>query len=295
MHLSNMVESARRAISPGRRSHSPRPGRKLKNWAGDTTVYFAYHDSNVTRHDMSTLADEHGWLEDNVVNFWIQYIEKEEMHNFPKARIELFAPSMSTFMKLERDLSVSKSVLGQMPDLAANKTTHVFIPVNGDRTSDHDTDAVKFGSGQETAGIHWSLLVISLIDNVAFHYDSMNGLNSPDARDLLRGFEAALPVSRSLRFVDMVDSPQQTDGWNCGIFALVIMKHLLLKRLLRADANQKITMSMKDQDIDYDGARKTIRTLIEERREEAIRNKSFNAEGVPSMPFRTADGKRSSS
>ncbi|KAF2441251.1 cysteine proteinase [Karstenula rhodostoma CBS 690.94] len=239
---------------------------------------------------MSTLADEHGWLEDNVIHFWIQYLENEEMYNFPKARIELFAPSMATLLKLN-NTAVSRTILGQMPDLAENKTTHIFIPVNSDRVSDHEYGNNKSDSDQNTAGTHWSLLVISLIDNVGFHYDSLDGLNSGDARDLLKGIEAALPVPRTLRFVDMKDSPQQTDGSNCGIFALVIMKHLLLKRLLRADANQKITMSMKDQDIDYDGARKMIRSLIEERREEAIRRKSFNSEDVPAMPCKIADTK----
>lgn len=181
-----------------------------------------------------------------VLTLWHRYLENEEMRNFPKARIELFAPSMATFLKLANDTAVSRELLSQMPDLVENKTTHIFIPVNGDRRSDHDTDNVKFNGDQSSAGIHWSLLVISLIDNVAFHYDSLNSLNSNDARDLLQGIEAALPVPRTLRFVEMQDSPQQSDGWNCGIFALVIMKHLLLKRLLRADANQKITMSTSD-------------------------------------------------
>lgn len=74
----------------------------------------------------------------------------------------------------------------------------------------------------------------------------MNPLNTLHAKSLLKGFEAALPVPRPIRFVDMVDSPQQNDGYNCGLFALVIMKHLLVNRLLKADANQKITMSTSE-------------------------------------------------
>ncbi|KAJ4344513.1 uncharacterized protein N0V89_012256 [Didymosphaeria variabile] len=200
----------------------------------------------------------------------MQYLENEELHKFPKAKIQLFAPSMATFLK-HNETSICRDVLGQMPDLAENRTTHVFIPVNSDEKTDHDLDSYR--PSDLSAGTHWSLLVISLIDNVAFHYDSLDGVNKKDAMQLLTGIEAALPVPRTLRYVDMHDSPQQPDGWNCGIFAIVIMKHLLLKRLLRADANQKITMSMRDEDIDYEGARKMIRALIEERREEALSRK----------------------
>lgn len=164
-----------------------------------------------------------------------RYLENEELQRFPKARIELITTGMATILK-NGDIGQSRSILGSMKDLAENRTTHLFIPVNDDDEHYHRT-----GSG--SGGSHWSLLVISLIDNVAFHYDSLHGANHAHASKLLRQIEQALPTPRTLRFVSMQDSPQQIDGSNCGIFVLVIMKHLLLKRLLRADANQKITMS----------------------------------------------------
>ena len=119
------------------------------------------------------------------------------------------------------------------------RITHIFLPVNDDRIEDHTTGATY------PVGGHWSLLVVSLIDNVAFHYDSMRGHNGPDAQLLTQKIQGALPKPRALRFVqmDVRDAPQQTDGSNCGTFVCVIMKHLLTKRLLRADANQKISMS----------------------------------------------------
>jgi sentrin-specific protease 8 len=159
---------------------------------------------------------------------------------------------MATLLKLN-DLKTAAEVLGQMPDLVNNRTTHIFIPVNNDSITDHDYESSfptksdgrpdSDQASRRPVGTHWSLLVVSLIDNVAFHYDSIAGLNEYDAGATLKGLGKALPTPRALRIVNMQDSPQQTDGSNCGIFTIVIMKHLLLKRLLRADASQKITMS----------------------------------------------------
>jgi sentrin-specific protease 8 len=125
------------------------------------------------------------------------------------------------------------------PSYRSNLITHIFLPLNDDTLNDHSR------RGPGTIGGHWSLLVVSLIDNVAFHYDSMRGHNATQADILTRKISEALPVPRQLRFVQMSvsDAPQQSDGSNCGTFVCVIMKHLLTKRLLRADANQKVTMS----------------------------------------------------
>jgi hypothetical protein len=71
MHLSDMVDSAKRAISPGRRSHSPKRGRKLKKWAGDESVYLtcecsprqwdvrADHDKTMIRTVSSAARTKH--------------------------------------------------------------------------------------------------------------------------------------------------------------------------------------------------------------------------------------------
>ncbi len=52
------------------------------------------------------------------------------------------------------------------------------------------------------------------------------------------------------------------------------MKHLLLKRLLKADASKKISMSMKDARINAKDGRKTMLRVIEERKKEGIRRRS---------------------
>lgn len=141
-------------------------------------------------------------------------------------------------------------------------TTHVFLPIN-------DCTDVEVAEG----GSHWSLLLVSVIDGVAFHYDSMSASNDREARNTAMKMEQLL--GKRLRFIPMHDSPQQENGSDCGVFVCVLMKHLLLKRLLRADASRKISMSMKDAHINARDGRKQMLKVIEERKKEGERRRSY--------------------
>jgi len=79
----------------------------------------------------------------------------------------------------------------------------------------------------------------------------------------------------------MDDAPQQENGSDCGVFVCVLMKHLLLKRLLRADATKKISMSMKDQHINATDGRKTMMRIIDARKKEGEKRRSRSV-----SPFR---------
>lgn len=142
-----------------------------------------------------------------------------------------------------------------------NTITHVFLPVNDNR------DVTKAEGGS-----HWSLLLVSIIDGVAFHYDSMCNSNDREGKSTTAKLEQLL--GKRLRFIPMLDAPQQENGSDCGVFVCVLMRHLLLKRLLRADASKKISMSMKDAHINARDGRRMILKAIEEKRREGERRRS---------------------
>ena len=154
-----------------------------------------------------------------------------------------------------------------------SKTTHIFLPVNDNR----DVEVAEGGS-------HWSLLLVSIIDGVAFHYDSLQPSNDMEAQRTAKKLEILL--GKRLRFIHMNDAPQQENGSDCGVFVCLLTKHLLLKRLLRADANKKISMSMKEQHVNAQDGRKTMLHIIESRRKEGERRRSRSA-----SPFRTNKSK----
>jgi sentrin-specific protease 8 len=186
-----------------------------------------------------------------------RYLEREDLKAYPKASIVLLRPSMSfMLMQTPNPLTLKEA----LPSFYG--VTHVFLPIN-------DNADVEQAEG----GSHWSLLLVSIIDGVAFHYDSMSGNNEREARSTAMKMEHLL--GRRLRFIPMLDSPQQENGSDCGVFVCVLIKHLLLKKLLRADASKKVSMSMKDAHINARDGRRQMLKVIEERKKEGERRRSY--------------------
>jgi len=169
------------------------------------------------------------------------------------------------FMLLQtEDARTLKSAL---PDFS--KTTHIFLPVNNAKNVEIPE-----------AGSHWSLLVVSIIDGVSFHYDSLGGDNHGDAHVVSRQLSQLL--GKPLRFAQMHHVPQQENGSDCGVFVCMFMRTLLLERLLVADAGRKISMSLRDESFNARKGRKYILEIIDDFRREGERRRSRSA-----SPYRT--------
>lgn len=161
------------------------------------------------------------------------------------------------------------SIRSALPDMT--KVTHVFLPI---------TDAV---SRTQPDGSHWSLLLVSKIDGVSFHYDSLGGANAGEGARASDRMGTLLGMP--LRFQNINDCPQQENGNDCGVFVCILMRHLLVKRLLNANAREKVSMSMSNKMIDAAGARKEMIKIIESLRKEGERRRSASPfpkqEGAP--------------
>ena len=140
-------------------------------------------------------------------------------------------------------------------------TTHIFLPIN-------DNPSPNLAEG----GSHWSLLLVSIVDGVAFHYDSLPPGNKADAHHVTAKLSRLL--SRPLRFIDLEDSPQQANSSDCGVFVCLSMRHLLLKRLLQVRSNEKVSMSMGGHKYDAREGRREIARIIEGFRKEGERRRS---------------------
>lgn len=148
-----------------------------------------------------------------------------------------------------------------LPNLT--KVTHIFLPINDNR----DVEKAEGGS-------HWSLLLVSTIDGVAFHYDSLGGNNNWPAKQCTQQLSRIL--GKQLRYQALDDSPQQANGNDCGVFVCILMRHLLIKRLLNANAKEKVSMSMANKAIDSYGGRKEMLKIVESLRKEAERRRSVS-------------------
>lgn len=163
---------------------------------------------------------------------------------------------MTFLLMKERD---PKSAVAALPNLA--KATHIFLPVNDNRNA-----------GVAEGGSHWSLLLVSTLDGVAFHYDSMGSSNYAEARHCAA--QVAEFLGRPIKFQQITDCPQQENGSDCGVFVCILMRHLLVKRLLNANAREKVSMSMENKMIDSYGGRKEMLRIVESLRKEGERRRS---------------------
>lgn len=163
---------------------------------------------------------------------------------------------MSFMLMQTPDPTTLKSAL---PDFS--KTSHIFLPIN-------DCRNVEVAEG----GSHWSLLLVSIIDSVAFHYDSMSPSNIEDAN--LATNKISQLLGKPLRFTNLTDSPQQENSSDCGVYVCLEMRYLLMKKLLTANAHHKISMSLANKPIDATAGRKEMLKIIEDYRKEGERRKS---------------------
>jgi sentrin-specific protease 8 len=191
------------------------------------------------------------------IAFWEEWLDREILPKYPQARIVLLRPTMTFLLMKAQDF---KSVKDALPNL--DKVTHIFLPICDNRDV-----------GSE-GGSHWSLLLVSTIDGVAFHYDSLGGANNSEARQCTLRLSRVL--GKPLRFQALDDCPQQENGSDCGVFVCIIMRHLLVKRLLNANAKEKVSMSMANKAIDSYGGRKEMLRIVDSLRKEAERRRSLS-------------------
>ncbi|RFU26168.1 hypothetical protein B7463_g10168, partial [Scytalidium lignicola] len=247
---------------------------KPKQLAPDD-AYLSYYDIRLTKEDVDTLRND--WLTDNTIAFWEEYLEREQLRKYPSSNIVLLRPSMAFMLMQTPDPLTLKEALPNF-----SRTTHIFLPINDNRN-------VSVAEG----GSHWSLLLVSVIDGVAFHYDSLTPSNYHEAR--LATAKISQLLGRPLRFMNLEDSPQQENSSDCGVYVCIQMRHLLLKRLLSANAREKVSMSMAGKLVDATGGRKEILKIIEGFRKEGERRRSHEGGSRSSSPFMKAGSRNSKS
>lgn len=206
---------------------------------------------------MSTVRDE--WLTDNIIGFWQEWLEHEELINHPRVKVILLRPPMAFMLMQTPDVTTIQTAL---PDMS--KATHVFLPINDNR----DVTAAEGGS-------HWSLLLVSIRDGLAFHYDSMRGNNAQEGEKATRRLSQLLGLNSPLQFVNLEKTPQQANSNDCGVFVCLLMKHLLLEKLLKNHHGQKVDMSVDHKSINAAQGRKRLKELIDEKREDYLRERQL--------------------
>ncbi|KAF2893612.1 hypothetical protein ILUMI_12561 [Ignelater luminosus] len=163
-------------------------------------VVLSFHESLLRVSDIELLRGP-CWLNDTVISFYFEYLEKKRFKNNP---FLLFVPPQVTQCI---KITPSSEISVFLSPLIAQPRRFIFFALN-----DNEQTEVSGGS-------HWSLLVFSYPEKMIFHFDSSKGTNQDQAVDfgekLLRYF--GLPTYGCFSEPMCL---QQTNGYDCGIHVL---------------------------------------------------------------------------
>ncbi|XP_050210181.1 uncharacterized protein LOC126660637 isoform X2 [Mercurialis annua] len=162
----------------------------------------SYNDVVLRQSDLEILSGRH-FLNDRIIEFYFSYLSSSH----PSEDVLLLPPSIAFWISNCPDTECLKDFL--KPLKLADKKLVIF-PVN-------DNDDVNLAEG----GSHWSLLVYDRNSDVFVHHDSFSGTNG---RHALRLYEAVARYLASsdatvhAKYMEHTDSPQQLNGWDCGLY-----------------------------------------------------------------------------
>ncbi|ONH65362.1 NEDD8-specific protease 2 [Cyberlindnera fabianii] len=166
-----------------------------------------FFDISLYKDDIDNLKDDE-WLSDNNISFIYEYLERYQLSKFDKLvtqSIQLIRPSLVFMIALINDNFDPENVGG---------------------------------------GLHWSLVVISILDETAYVFDTLGHSNErEEAKRVISNMEKYYGKNTTFE-VKIMDTPQQINGSDCGIMVVQITA-FLLARLLKLNY-------LKDHYVDFE-------------------------------------------
>ncbi|XP_042505201.1 NEDD8-specific protease 1 [Macadamia integrifolia] len=173
----------------------------------DNEKILNYNDVILRRLDLDILRGPY-FLNDRIIEFYFSYLTS----CYPSKDILLVPPSISFWLTNCPDPESLKDFTEplKLPD----KKLIIFVVNNN--------DDVTMAEG----GTHWTLLAYERSMNAFVHHDSMAGSNSLHAKRLRKSLLGVLgsSCSDSCHYLEYTDTPQQRNGYDCGLYVLSIAK-----------------------------------------------------------------------
>ena len=189
-----------------------------------------YSDVDVSTEDLETLSNGN-WLNGSIIHFCLRRVVEETLTKLGEqhtANILLLDPLVVQSLQFHVDCDEERK--GMARYLKLSSRTWILTIIND-------------SSSLETTGSHWSLLALHLASGSGFHLDSMGGRNDRAAKRILellqnlhtfgkdeeeskdgdrRGgsSKAAAAVLLPPLMIE-ITAPQQTEGFNCGVYSLL--------------------------------------------------------------------------
>lgn len=175
--------------------------------SGDEII-LSYNDAVLRRSDLDIFSGPY-YLNDRIIEFYFSYLSS----TYPSDDILLVPPSIAFWLQNCPD---DESLKAFVEPLNLSTRKMIFFPVN----NNEDFTLAEGGS-------HWSLLVFYREANVFVHHDSFRGSNRLYGRRLYKSVALFAASSDSqTRYLEQECSPQQQNGYDCGLFVIAIARVL---------------------------------------------------------------------
>ncbi|KAJ1924941.1 hypothetical protein IWQ60_004880 [Tieghemiomyces parasiticus] len=176
-------------------------------------VLLEYHDTVVRLSDFELLAP-HQWLNDTVIEFYYEYLERRFLTRHPE--VLLLRPAMAHLLAHgpAGDTGLAEALPANL-----HRRELIFVPVND------STELTRIG------GTHWSLLVFARADRTFYYYDTLGKYNLAAAQLAVRKLSHWTGCEAS-RFRTMKVAQQKSaQAGDCGVFVIMFTRCLALRYL----------------------------------------------------------------
>ena len=170
-----------------------------------------YRDAVLERSDLASFAPPH-WLNDRALHFAMKLLEDDST-----VKWLLVDPAVYAFLMLQCDFDDEDEVSDLRRGLVFPGEERVLVTVVSDASTLH------VGGGS-----HWSLLVYDVEADTARHYDSMGrSANESKARQCAERLRVCF--ERETVTFETVETPRQTNAYDCGAYALAVCRALMMQ------------------------------------------------------------------
>lgn len=184
-----------------------------------------YNDACIYSSDLSLLENSSSWLNDACINFQMTRLQNKEENDKSSMSMLFVDPCVISY--LMHQCQDDDEIIDLSNNLQLCKKNIVFIPIN-------DNNGESFQSTMSN-GNHWSLLLVILSnsDNKVhyLHFDSSKRYNCSSARIVSKKISYLLMLSDyegDTEVVNVIEckTPQQRNGYDCGVFVLALTEIL---------------------------------------------------------------------
>ncbi|KAI8318869.1 cysteine proteinase, partial [Martensiomyces pterosporus] len=166
-------------------------------------VVLDFENAEVRNSDFESLKPE-GWLTGEIINFYWTYLERREFRTEPSI---LFLGTYTAYrISNAENATITDNISAQLSEELSHRQV-ILIPLN------HRS--------------HWSLLVYCRLTKTFYHYDSISKHNRNFAERAVGRFLRVLePRAKDGFFFKAMQTPQQNNDFDCGIYVLAIAEEL---------------------------------------------------------------------